>query len=133
MEKNVIQINGGITINVDLSVKNVIYVKMIIFEAFYMQLQNEKYLASIMDDSTIGCDEVIESNNKETKTISTKFNENKAICEVQNIYFYTCIFINYYSIIDSYQYLPLFDKRSSDSKNISYHFASQITNQLFIY
>ena len=91
MEKNVIQINGGITINVDLSVKNVIFVKMIMFEAFYMQLQNEKYLASIMDDSAIACDEVIESNNKETKTISTKFNENKAICEVQNIYFYTLL------------------------------------------
>ena len=39
-----------------------------------------------MDDSAIACDEVIESNNKETKTISTKFNENKAICEVQNLY-----------------------------------------------
>ena len=29
--KNVIQIIGGITINVDVSVKNIIYVKMIIF------------------------------------------------------------------------------------------------------
>ena len=31
MEENVIQINGGITINVDLSVKNVIYVNKIMF------------------------------------------------------------------------------------------------------
>ena len=31
MEQNVIQINGGITINVDVSVKNIIYVKMIMF------------------------------------------------------------------------------------------------------
>ena len=31
MEKNVIQINRGITINVDVSVKNVMYVKKIIF------------------------------------------------------------------------------------------------------
>ena len=31
MEKNVIQINYGITINVDASVKNVMYVKKIIF------------------------------------------------------------------------------------------------------
>ena len=30
MEENVIQINGGITINVDASVKNIIYVKKII-------------------------------------------------------------------------------------------------------
>ena len=32
MVENVIQINDGITKNVDLSVKNIIYVKMIIFE-----------------------------------------------------------------------------------------------------
>ena len=31
MVKNVSQINGGITINVDVSVKNVMYVKKIIF------------------------------------------------------------------------------------------------------
>ena len=30
MEKNVVQINGGITINVDVSVKNVMHVKKII-------------------------------------------------------------------------------------------------------
>ena len=30
MGKNVIQINGGITINVDVSVKNIIYVKNVI-------------------------------------------------------------------------------------------------------
>ena len=32
MEENVIQINGGITINVNVSVKNILYVKKIIFE-----------------------------------------------------------------------------------------------------
>ena len=32
MEKIVIQINGGIMINVDISVKNVMYVKKIMFE-----------------------------------------------------------------------------------------------------
>ena len=31
IEENVIQINGGITKNVDVSVKNVMYVKKIIF------------------------------------------------------------------------------------------------------
>ena len=31
MEENVIQINGGLTINVNVSLKNVIYVKKIIF------------------------------------------------------------------------------------------------------
>ena len=32
MGKNVIQVNGAITINVDVSVNNIIYVKKIIFE-----------------------------------------------------------------------------------------------------
>ena len=32
MGKNVIQVNGGITINADVSVNNIIYVKKIIFE-----------------------------------------------------------------------------------------------------
>ena len=54
MEENVIQINGGITINVDANVKNVMYVKKIIFE-------NGKYLASILGDSAITCDEIIDS------------------------------------------------------------------------
>ena len=31
MEQNVSQVNGGRTINVDVSVKNIIYVKMIMF------------------------------------------------------------------------------------------------------
>ena len=31
MEQNVIQINSGITINVDVSVKDIIYVKKIMF------------------------------------------------------------------------------------------------------
>ena len=31
MEQNVSQINGGITINVDVSVKNIMYVKKIMF------------------------------------------------------------------------------------------------------
>ena len=31
MEENVVQVNGGIMINVDVSVKNVMYVKKIMF------------------------------------------------------------------------------------------------------
>ena len=41
--------------------------------------QNGKYLASIMDDSAITCDEIIDaevkSNEKETKTFRINFNE----------------------------------------------------------
>ena len=37
-----------------------------------------------MDDSMITCDEIIEQYNKETKTIPTNFNENKATCNQVN-------------------------------------------------
>ena len=46
----------------------------------------DKYLASIIDDSVIMCDEVIESYNEETKTVARKFNEKKAIWKIQNFY-----------------------------------------------
>ena len=36
-----------------------------------------KYLASIMDDSAIICDDVIKSYNEKLKTIPTNFNEKK--------------------------------------------------------
>ena len=64
MEENVIQVNGGITINVDVSVKNIMYVKEIIkIILFYpptCSCENRKYLASIMDDLVITCDEIIQ-------------------------------------------------------------------------
>ena len=48
--------------------------------------KKENYLESIIDDSALLCDEIIESNNEETKTITTNFNEKKAICKIQNFY-----------------------------------------------
>ena len=60
-ETNVSQTNGGITINVDVSVKNIIYVKKNTFGTLvHLFFENGKYLLSIMDDSVITCDEVIE-------------------------------------------------------------------------
>ena len=54
------QINGGITINVDVSAKNVMYLKKIIFETLlHVVVKMEKF--SIIDDLAITCDEVIES------------------------------------------------------------------------
>ena len=51
MEENIIQINVGITINVDVSVKNVMHVKRIIFGILlHVVVKMDKYLASIMDD-----------------------------------------------------------------------------------
>ena len=81
MEENVIQINGGIIINVDLS----------------------KYLANIMNGSAITCAEIIE---EETKTVTSIFFNENTIFKTKNVY----IFINYCSIIDNCQYLLLSDK-----------------------
>ena len=73
MEKNVIQINGRITINVCVSVKKRhACEKDYILNPATCSCQNGKYLASTMDDSVITFDEIIESYNKETN-----FNEKK--------------------------------------------------------
>ena len=67
MEENVIQIKSEIMINVDSSVKNIVYVKKIIFGILLHAL------ASIIDDSVITRDEIIE----ETKPVPINFNEKK--------------------------------------------------------
>ena len=57
MKENVIQINVGITINVDVRVKNLLYVKKnYIWNPATCNCENGKYLASIMNDSAITCD-----------------------------------------------------------------------------
>ena len=87
MEEHVIQINGEITINVDVSVKNIC-----MWKKYYLRnppkciCENGKYLASIRDDSTIICAEVIKSYEEEIKTIPTNFNEKKVTCKAQNFY-----------------------------------------------
>ena len=83
MEENVIQINVGITINVDVSVKNVMYVKNYydyVWNRTTCSCEYGKYLASIMDDSVIMCDEIIQSYNQGTKTVTTNFNEKNILC-----------------------------------------------------
>ena len=64
MEENVIQIDGGITINVDVGVKKHAVVKMEIFSKYYRWFSNY-------------CDKVIETYDEETKTIPPNFNEKK--------------------------------------------------------
>ena len=60
------------------------YVKKIIFgNPSTCSCENGKYLASIMDDSAIMCDEIIDAeaklNDEETKTIPTNFNGKKYV------------------------------------------------------
>ena len=50
--------------------------------------ENGKYLASIMDDSAIICDEVIKSYDEETKSTPTSFNEKNITCTMQISIFY---------------------------------------------
>ena len=72
MSKNLIQIIGGI----------VIY----IWNHISCSCENGKYLASIMDDSAIMSDEIIESYDEEIKTVPTNFNEKNITCRTQNLY-----------------------------------------------
>ena len=48
--------------------------------------ENGKYLASVMDNSVITCDEIVESYNEETRNISTNFNKKIAACQTQKFY-----------------------------------------------
>ena len=46
--------------------------------------KNGKYLASIIDNLVIICDEIIDT--EERKTITTSFNEKKEICKTKKVY-----------------------------------------------
>ena len=66
-KKDELQINGGITINVNMSTKNAIYIKKIILESCYMKLQKWWiFIANIMNDSVIM---KLQSLDEETKTV----------------------------------------------------------------
>ena len=120
---NVILTNGGITINVDVSVKNIICEKDYVWNTAKCICENGKYLASIMDDSVITCDEVIESYDEEIKTIL-----NEKIKLVKHIVSIFCLpFYYLHCIIDSCWYLLSFDKVSKKKKKQkhSLHFVTQ--------
>ena len=81
-------INDGITANVNVTVKNIIYVKKNVSNPSTSIHENGKYLASIVDDSVIRSDGVIKSYEEEIKSIPTNFNEKNLTCEAQNFYIY---------------------------------------------
>ena len=104
MRENVIQINGA---NIDVSVKNIIYVKKII-SGILVHIYGKwkifsKYYGWFSNYVWWSCKETVRKN----------FNENTTTCKTQN---FACIFINYYTIIDGCYYLPLSDETSSKIK-----------------
>ena len=77
MVENEIQIKSGIMINVKYKCKqHNMYEKDYIWNPVTCSCKNNKYLANIMDDSVIMCDEIIESTTKKqkrNKNYSNKF------------------------------------------------------------
>ena len=69
------------------------YVKKIMFRILVNDLWKWKFLASIMYDSMITCDEVIKSYDEETKIISTNFNEKKVTFKTQSFYVSTAFLL----------------------------------------
>ena len=62
VEQNVIQINGEITINVDVSIKYIMYVKKIMFGILpNLIVRMENIHQVLVDDSAFVCDEIIKS------------------------------------------------------------------------
>ena len=108
LEENVIQIKSGIKTNVtarEKIEKNIVCAKVFIWIPATCSCKNGKYLASIIDNSVITCDEITDAvaklYNKETKTVTTNFNEKKFNLQNKKIIYFTCLFINYHCIIDS--------------------------------
>ena len=78
MVENVIQIKSGIKINVGASV----YVKKVIFGILLHAVAKMRNLASVIDNSVIKCDEIIDA--VERKPVTTNFNEKNVICKTKN-------------------------------------------------
>ena len=65
--------DGGIMINIDVSVQNVMYVEKIVFRVLlHVIVKMENIQQVFFEDSAIMCDEIIESYEEETD-----FNEKK--------------------------------------------------------
>ena len=60
--------------------------KRLYLEPATCSCDNRKYLASIIDDLAIICDEIMESYDEETKTILSDFKEKKEACKTKNCY-----------------------------------------------
>ena len=73
---NVNAISSGIKINVDANAENIIYEKDYTWNPATCNWENGKYLASIIDDLVITCDEIIDAED-------THFNDKNATCKIK--------------------------------------------------
>ena len=80
--------------------------KSLYLESCFISCKNGKHLASI-HDLVITCDEILE----EIKTVPVLMKK-----KVQKSFYFTCLFINYDSIINSCYHLLLSDKISKKKK-----------------
>ena len=60
--------------------------KKIVWNPGTCNCENEKYLASIIDDAAITCDKGRKSYDEEIKTIPTNFNEKNITCKTRSFY-----------------------------------------------
>ena len=126
MKENVISINSGITKK--MCKKHIC--EKDIWNPSTCSCKNGKHLASIIDDSVIMCDEIIDTeaklNNKETKAIPTNFDEKSRTCQTQNFYILLTFLLITISLsigVSIYCYLIKYR-----TKQKHYHFMSKMTN-----
>ena len=76
--------DGGIMINIDVSVQNVMYVEKIVFRVLlHVIVKMENIQQVFFEDSAIMCDEIIESYEEETD-----FNEKKKQLVTRKFYIF---------------------------------------------
>ena len=90
--------------------------KIIFWNPATCSCENGKYLASILDDSAIICDEVIESYEKETN-----FNEKKGICKIQNFFIFLFLLITIALLIAASIYCYLIKYQAKRKHCLPFH------------
>ena len=124
MDEDVIEINGRTMIILHVTETNITYVKNIMFGTLvhvFVKIENIQQVLWVIQRLR-----VMKLQNHMMKTWIRKLDQTMKLSRTmkqilmgieqpakRKILIFTCIFINYYSIIDDCQYLLLFDKISS--------------------
>ena len=123
MQENIIQINGGITINIDMSVKNAMYVKKVIFRIIlYVILKMENIYRILWVNQQLCVMKLLDgdtkakSNNKaqsynKTKAVPTSFNEENMTCKTQNIFVLLAFSLITIAAVSIYIYLTKYQEK----------------------